>query len=379
MRRKIICLALAACLACGTLGGCSSGNSELSSEVATSSLSSSQVSTSSAVSKSIDIPKINIDGKAFKITSAEFREYFNNLLPSYKEKIPVFIDIEGEQNLHSVAIDDYMTINVFCEGETDYILMVYFELDKSEREWSSYSAYINTLTTLFDGEAKYSSLSGELGFYDKGDIESHGTSNGDFSIFYSYKVEDQKASFGMIPFQKEAVLESSSPEELTSSASDPTSYPAGMYKIGSDLPAGEYVLIPATSLGGYFSIDKDSTGDLDSIIANDSFDGRSIVTVQDGQYFTVNRCEIYPIESAPAVDTSSGILPEGMYKVGVDLPAGEYKVKPTSSLGGYFGIYSDSSHDFGSILSNDNFDTERYVTVKEGQYLSLSRAELALS
>ena len=103
------------------------------------------------------------------------------------------------------------------------------------------------------------------------------------------------------------------------------------------------------------------------------------MTVQDGQYFTVNRCEIYPIESAPAVDTSSGILPEGMYKVGVDLPAGEYKVKPTSSLGGYFAIYSDSSHGFDSILSNDNFDAERYVTVKEGQYLALSRAELALS
>lgn len=152
-----------------------------------------------------------------------------------------------------------------------------------------------------------------------------------------------------------------------------------LYKIGSDLPAGEYVLIPATSRGGYFSIDKDSTGDLDSIIANDSFDGHSIVTVQDGQYLTVNRCEIYPIENAPAVDTSSGILSEGMYKIGVDLPAGEYKVKPTSSRGGYFVIYSDSSHGFGSILSNDNFDAERYVTVKEGQYLAFSRAELALS
>ena len=60
-------------------------------------------------------------------------------------------------------------------------------------------------------------------------------------------------------------------------------YKAGMYKIGSDMPSGEYVLIGSGSMS-YFEVDKDSTGQMDSILANDTFGKRSIITVADGQY-----------------------------------------------------------------------------------------------
>ena len=152
-------------------------------------------------------------------------------------------------------------------------------------------------------------------------------------------------------------------------------FSAGMYKVGTDLPAGEYVLIADSS--SYFQVSKDSTGSLDSVISNDNFSGRSIITVKEGQYLTVTGAKIYKIAEAPAVDISSGTLPEGMYKVGADIKAGEYKVHPTGSMS-YCEVATNSSHTLDSIISNDNFTADKYITVKDGQYLKLSGAELVL-
>lgn len=144
---------------------------------------------------------------------------------------------------------------------------------------------------------------------------------------------------------------------------------AGMYKVGTDIPAGEYVLVG----DGYFRIDKDSSGDFSSIVANDNFSGNSIITVSAGQYLTVERAVFYDINLNPDVNTSG----EGMFKVGLHIPAGEYKLVSTGSLSGYYAIRSDSSHSFKSIKSNDNFTGEKYITVKNGQYLTLSRCKIS--
>ena len=146
----------------------------------------------------------------------------------------------------------------------------------------------------------------------------------------------------------------------------------GMYKVGTDLPAGEYVIVGS----GYFEVDKNSTGSMDSIIANDNFSNRTIITVSDGQYFKFNDGLAYPVAKAPVVDISSGILKEGMYIVGKDFPAGEYKVEAEGS--GYYETDKDSLHGINSIVANDNFDGTIYVTVKAGQYLKLNNAKLYL-
>lgn len=152
-------------------------------------------------------------------------------------------------------------------------------------------------------------------------------------------------------------------------------FAAGMYKVGTDLPAGEYVLISGRG-SCYFQITKDSSGTFESIVANDNFMNRSIVTVADGQYITVSDARLVPAAQATPAAPADGRLPEGMYKVGVDLPAGEYKVIPEGS--GYYEVDRNSSHTFEAIVANDNFDTERYVTVSAGQYLKLSSASIVI-
>lgn len=62
---------------------------------------------------------------------------------------------------------------------------------------------------------------------------------------------------------------------------------------------------------------------------------------------------------------------EGMYKVGVDIPAGEYNVKADTGMTGYIEVSADASGD--SIITNDLFDNNTYISVTDGQFLTLER------
>jgi hypothetical protein len=154
----------------------------------------------------------------------------------------------------------------------------------------------------------------------------------------------------------------------------------GQYKVGADVPDGEYVLISTNSIMSYVELAKDSTGTLASIITNDAFTNRSYVTVVGGQYLKITGCKMYALADAPKVDTSKGTLSSGMYKVGADLPAGEYSVTADAgaAAGSYIEVSKDSSHTLDAIVSNDMFTGSKYITVSNGQYLKLQGATIKL-
>lgn len=145
-------------------------------------------------------------------------------------------------------------------------------------------------------------------------------------------------------------------------------YEPGMYKVGVDIEAGEYVLI-AVGNSGYFCVSADANKD--DIIFNGNFGVNSIITIYDGEYLDLSGClavessvfyELYTVKHEV-----SGV----MLKVGVDIPAGEYKVVCETNKMGYYCIYADTRHD--EIINNDNFENSTYVEVKDGEYLVLSR------
>lgn len=151
---------------------------------------------------------------------------------------------------------------------------------------------------------------------------------------------------------------------------------SGMYKVGQDIAAGEYKLYSTEGLS-YFEIAKDSSNTLESIIANDNFYSFTYVTVTEGQYFKFTDALAVPASDATASEPVDGKYSSGMYKVGFDIPAGEYQVFPEedSTLGfGYYEITSSSLHVLDDIVANDNFEDPRYITLKEGQYVKLSEA-----
>lgn len=144
-----------------------------------------------------------------------------------------------------------------------------------------------------------------------------------------------------------------------------TKYTSNMNKVGTDIPAGEYILF-AENEQGYFCVSPDSNQN--DITFNDNFAYNSIITINDGEYLELSRCYAIPIDEDPELDLSG----PGMFKVGLHIPAGEYKLESTND-GGYYCIYPDSRQE--DIISNDLFDGQNYVTVSDGQYLVLNNCK----
>ena len=160
--------------------------------------------------------------------------------------------------------------------------------------------------------------------------------------------------------------------EVTESSEETLYYSSGTYKVGSDIAAGEYVIVNASA--SYMEVTSDSSGDLSAIVMNDFFTNRLYVTVSEGQYITF-KGKMYAEADTPAYVPINGIYGEGMYKVGKDIPAGEYKISPTEDRG-YFEVCSDSFGTLHSILTNDNIQNEVYQSLSEGQYIKLQSCQI---
>ena len=174
---------------------------------------------------------------------------------------------------------------------------------------------------------------------------------------------------------QETAEESAAPAETEEASAAVTTYKAGMYKVGSDLPAGEYFVTSKGSLA-YVEVASDSTGTLDSIITNENLSSFMFVTVSDGQYLTVKGATFVAAEDAvvPEAD-SNGVYGSGMYRVGTDIEAGEYKVTCTNGMLAYVEVSADSRGVLDSIITNENIEDSTYITVSDGQYLKVNGGE----
>lgn len=145
---------------------------------------------------------------------------------------------------------------------------------------------------------------------------------------------------------------------------------SGEYKVGEDVPAGEYY-VKCNSYNCYVEVASDSSGSLESIVYNLNTEGGVYITVEDGEYLKIQGGDLYELNKAPDRGADGGYYKEGMYKVGEDIPAGEYQVESTESLA-YIEISTNSRHQIEDIVTNDNFEGNKYITIENGQYLTLS-------
>ena len=146
-------------------------------------------------------------------------------------------------------------------------------------------------------------------------------------------------------------------------------YKAGMYKVGTELPAGEYLFYPSGSQNAYVCVSSDSNQD--NIIENENFSNSFFVTVSDGQYLQAKRCYFVKASDYTVAINEDGSFGEGMYRVGIDIPVGEYKLTSGENRA-YWCLYSSGNIPF-DIDDNDNFEGSAYVTVRKGQYLIIKR------
>ena len=156
-------------------------------------------------------------------------------------------------------------------------------------------------------------------------------------------------------------------------------YDSGTYKVGVDIAAGEY-LVEKTKAVCYIEVNKDSSGTFDSIVSNENVYTRTYITLLDGQYFTIKGGKFIEVskinnkqpDEQPDDPIDKKVYKEGMYKVGVDIEPGEYKITSNDSHC-YIEVAKDSLNVLGSIVSNENIylNETYYITVISGQYLTV--------
>jgi hypothetical protein len=145
-----------------------------------------------------------------------------------------------------------------------------------------------------------------------------------------------------------------------------------MYKIGSDLPAGEYI-IESTGSIAYYQISSDSSGELDSIIVNDNLGkgAYAYIIVQDGDYLQIQGGRMISAANLTITPKDMGDIPPSTYKVGKDLPAGEYKLTPTGDIA-YWERSRNPRSSIEGIIANDVLSESAYVTVQDGEYFKIT-------
>ena len=105
---------------------------------------------------------------------------------------------------------------------------------------------------------------------------------------------DYKEAFRAGQSTDNSISTSENSTDSSAETATPKQYGEGMYKVGTDIPAGEYRLT-ATSDSGYWEVTASSAADAD-IIGNDNFGGSTYVTVSEGQYLKLNRCYAEPVQ-----------------------------------------------------------------------------------
>lgn len=143
------------------------------------------------------------------------------------------------------------------------------------------------------------------------------------------------------------------------------------YKIGKEYKPGEYVMVANEGDSAAYSVIMDD--EEHTLILSDSTEGYAVFDTLEGQYIKFDRGQIYPIDEAPEIKkTVDGAYPEGTYKAGVQIPAGEYVAKGDyPSLSTYVGLsYNDTSVGFCSNARS------AIITVNDGQYIEAKWGDL---
>lgn len=148
-----------------------------------------------------------------------------------------------------------------------------------------------------------------------------------------------------------------------------TTYEAGQYMVGTDIPSGTYVV---------FKREDVESGDVSIISDHISYRGVStnyIINIQNGDKLILTNCYAIPLSESPQVDTTG----EGLFLVGTHIAEGAHlleapEVSDVIRDGGFYTIYND-------ILMNDIVDIEffggqKYITVSKGQCLELINCKI---
>lgn len=142
-----------------------------------------------------------------------------------------------------------------------------------------------------------------------------------------------------------------------------------LYVVGKDISAGVYRLTSDGTNGvSYYKVtDGKSTRNID-LVQDKLFTNTSYVQVKDGDCLYVVDADLESIDGEQPA-TGSAVYPEGSYKVGLDIPAGEYTVTPQ----GKYGSVEISSSAVGNEPTLKKYiQSPETLQLNDGEYVSIS-------
>lgn len=148
---------------------------------------------------------------------------------------------------------------------------------------------------------------------------------------------------------------------------------SGTYRVGTDIPAGDYIvygLYGTANIETYASLDTKENATYQS--------GLFIsVNLQDGQYIEIYGGALFPQE----IFDTNNLKQYGIFQVGTDIEEGEYRVVSIldeynsnyASVGGNLGAYEIADSPLGGTVqeSEQLVDQQKYIKLNEGQYVRL--------
>ena len=112
-------------------------------------------------------------------------------------------------------------------------------------------------------------------------------------------------------------------------------------------------------------------------MSHDLVNGQCVIRLREGMWVTLNEVVAVPI--AQAAPISDGIVPEGSYLVGSQLPAGRYAVTPVEGapLASY-SIYDGILGTDAQLLKFEVLRESAEIILIDGEYIELSGSRLAI-
>ena len=152
----------------------------------------------------------------------------------------------------------------------------------------------------------------------------------------------------------------------------------GTYKVGKDIDPGEYI-----AYGLHSTAQIKQFNSLDEQEDAEEIDGLFIdLTLEENQYIEVESGIVLP----KSTFDMNNLAQYGIYKVGQDIEAGEYKVAAISDsyessyeeVDGALGALEVADEAFGGnvLKTVDLYDGQKYVTLEDGQYVRIVDAAL---
>ena len=149
------------------------------------------------------------------------------------------------------------------------------------------------------------------------------------------------------------------------------------YVVGDGFYPGGYLIV-ATD-GGSFSIFDERE---EQPFVSQDFMGFVFITMEDGQEL-VTTGDVYDEELIEFIEPMSGRLYSGMYRVGTDIPAGEYPAYATARAihnerDAHIWIFDDIPYGTGAAVLDIAFPYETTVELEEGDYVRIDSAYIVI-